>query len=47
MIANLIILYLTIFISFQWGQRIAMTPIDYRIFFILILCIWMFLKSIA
>ena len=33
MIASLILLYLTVFISFQWGQRIAMTPIDIEYFY--------------
>ena len=46
MITNLILLYLTVFISFQWGQRIAMTPIDTKAFFILILTIWILLKNI-
>jgi len=46
MITNLIILYITVFIAFQWGQRIAMTPIDNKMFFILIFTIWILLKNI-
>jgi len=46
MIPSLILLYLTVFISFQWGQRIAMTRIDTKVFFILILTIWILLKNI-
>ena len=32
MITNLLILYFTIFIGVQWGQRIAMTTIDTKTF---------------
>ena len=37
MIPSLILLYLTVFIFFNWGQRIAMTAIDTKMFFIIIL----------
>jgi len=47
MITNLYILYFTIFIGFQIGQRIAMTTIDTKTFFIIILTIWTLIKSIA
>jgi len=47
MITSLILLYLTVFISFNWGQRIAMTPIDTKMFFIIILTIWILLKNIT
>jgi hypothetical protein len=46
MIPSLILLYLTVFIFFNWGQRIAMTPIDTKMFFIIILTIWILLKNI-
>ena len=47
MITNLFILYFTIFIGVQWGQRIAMTTIDTKTFFIIILTIWTLIKSIT
>jgi hypothetical protein len=47
MIPSLILLYLTVFIFFNWGQRIAMTPIDTKMFFIIILTIWILLKNIT
>jgi hypothetical protein len=47
MITSLILLYLTVFVFFQWGQRIAMTPIDTKMFFIIILIIWISIKSIT
>ena len=43
----LILQYFTIFIGVQWGQRIAMTTIDTKTFFIIILTIWTLIKSIA
>jgi len=46
MITSLILLYFTIFVFFQWGQRIAMTPIDTKMFFIIIILIWILLKNI-
>jgi len=46
MITSLILLYLTVFIFFQWGQRIAMTRIDTKAFLILILLLWISIKSI-
>ena len=47
MITSLVLLYLTVFIFFNWGQRIAMTPIDTKMFFIIILTIWILLKNIT
>ncbi len=47
MITNLFILYFTIFIGVQWGQRIAITTIDTKTFFIIILTIWTLIKSIT
>jgi hypothetical protein len=46
MIPSLILLYITVFLSFQWGQRIATTPIDTKVFFIITLTIWILLKNI-
>jgi len=47
MIASLILLYLTVFICFQWGQRIAMTRIKTEAFLILILLLWISIKNIT
>jgi len=46
MITSLLLLYFTGFIAFQWGQRIAMTKIDTKLFIIIILTIWILLKNI-
>jgi hypothetical protein len=46
MITSLILLYLTVFVFFQWGQRIAMTRIDTKAFLILMLLLWISIKSI-
>jgi len=46
MIPSLILLYMTVFLSFQWGQRIAKGPIDTKMFFIITLTIWILLKNI-
>jgi len=45
MITSMILLYFTIFVFFQWGQRIAMTRIDTKVFLIIILLIWTLVKS--
>jgi hypothetical protein len=47
MITNLFIFYFTVFIAFQWGQRIAMTTMNTKTFFIIILTIWTLIKNIA
>ena len=47
MITSLLLLYFTIFIGFKIGQKIAMTTIDTKTFFIIILAIWTLIKSIA
>jgi len=47
MITSLILFYFTIFVFFQWGQRIAMTRIDTKTFLILILLLWILLKNIT
>jgi len=46
MITSMILLYFTVFICFQWGQRIAMTRIDTKAFLILILLLWILIKSL-
>jgi len=46
MITSLILLYFTVFIAFQWGQRIAMTSIDTKLFLIWAILLWILLKSI-
>ena len=47
MITNLLIFYFTVFIAFQWGQRIAMTPMNTKTFFIITLTIWILIKSLT
>jgi len=47
MINNLILLYLSVFVFFQWGQRIALTRIRTEAFLILILLLWTLIKNIA
>jgi len=47
MIASLILLYLTVFVFFQWGQKIALTRIRTEAFLILILLLWISIKSIT
>jgi len=42
-----ILLYFTIFLGFQIGQRIAMTRIDTKAFLILILLLWILIKSLT
>jgi len=43
----LLLLYFTVFVFFQWGQRIAMTRIDTKTFLILILLLWILIKSLT
>jgi len=45
MITSLLLLYFTVFVFFQWGQRIALTRIDTKVFLIIILIIWITLKN--
>jgi len=45
MIDVLLILYLTVFIAFTAGQRIAMTNVKTTHFLIISLLLWTFLKS--
>ena len=47
MIANLLLFYLTIFVFFHWGQNIAKTPIDTKLFLIIMLAIWILAKNIT
>jgi|DEB0MinimDraft_10_1074344.scaffolds.fasta_scaffold03713_9 hypothetical protein len=47
MITSMILLYFTVFVFFQWGQRIAMTRIDTKAFLILMLLLWISIKSIT
>jgi len=44
MITSLLLLYFTIFVFFQWGQRIALTRIDTKVFLIIMLTIWILIK---
>ena len=45
MITSLLLLYFTVFVFFQWGQRIAMTRIDTKAFLIIMLIIWLIIKN--
>ena len=45
MITSMILLYFTVFVFFQWGQRIAMTRIDTKVFLIIMLVIWLIIKN--
>jgi len=47
MITSMLLLYFTVFVFFQWGQRIAMTKIDTKAFLILILLLWILIKSLT
>lgn len=47
MITNLILFYLTIYVFFIWGQNIARTPLDTKVFLIIILSIWILAKNIT
>jgi len=47
MITNLILFYLTIFVFFTWGQNIAKTPLDTKVFLIIMLSIWILAKNIT
>ena len=45
MITSLLLLYFTVFVFFQWGQRIAMTRINTKVFLITMLIIWLIIKN--
>jgi hypothetical protein len=45
MMTSLLLLYFTVFVFFQWGQRIAMTRIDTKVFLIIMLVIWLIIKN--
>jgi len=45
MITSMLLLYFTVFVFFQWGQRIAMTRIDTKVFLIIMLIIWIVIKN--
>ncbi len=45
MITSMLLLYFTVFVFFQWGQRIAMTRIDTKVFLIIMLVIWLIIKN--
>ena len=47
MIASLILFYFTIFVFFHWGQNIAKTPIDTKVFLIIALTVWILAKNIT
>ena len=47
MITNLILFYLSIFVFFHWGQNLARTPLDTKVFLIIMLSIWILAKNIT
>jgi len=47
MIMNLLLFYFTIFIFYNFGQNIAKTPIDTKVFLIIMLAIWILAKNIT
>ena len=47
MIGSLILFYFTIFVFFTWGQNIARTPIDTKVFLIIALALWILAKNIT
>ena len=47
MIMNLLLFYFTIFIFYNFGQNIAKTPIDTKLFLIIMLAIWILAKNIT
>jgi len=47
MITSLILFYFTIFVFYNFGQNIARTPIDTKVFLIIMLTIWILAKNIT
>jgi hypothetical protein len=47
MITSLLLLYFTIFVFFNFGQNIARTPMDTKVFLIIMLLIWILAKNIT
>ena len=47
MMETLLLLYFTIFVFFTWGQNIAKTPLDTKVFLIIMLSIWILAKNIT
>ena len=47
MITSLFLFYFTIFVFFHWGQNIARTTIDTKVFLILVLAVWILAKNIT
>ena len=47
MITSLFLFYFTIFVFFHWGQNIARTPIDTKVFLIIALAVWILAKNIT
>jgi len=47
MITSLILFYFTIFVFYNFGQNIARTPIDTKVFLIIMLLIWILAKNIT
>jgi len=47
MITGLILFYFTIFVFYNFGQNIAKTPIDTKVFLIIMLTIWILAKNIT
>jgi hypothetical protein len=43
----LMLFYMSIWLFFHWGERLAMTRIDTKVFLIIILTIWISIKNIT
>lgn len=47
MITSLILFYFTIFVFYNFGQNLARTPLDTKVFLIMMLTIWILAKNIT
>jgi len=47
MITSLILFYFTIFVFYNFGQNLARTPLDTKLFLIIMLTIWILAKNIT
>jgi len=47
MITSLILFYFTIFVFYNFGQNLARTPLDTKVFLIIMLTIWILAKNIT
>jgi len=47
MITSLLLFYFTIFVFYNFGQNLARTPLDTKVFLIIIITIWILIKSLT